>query len=253
METGAAPIIPPGRSWEGSFKRCMEMSLTDRVWQGIGKFGKKLAHQVAPRSGDADRPKAVTSWRDAEHAEDVDLSWMPATSYAPWWPEMDAFAIPSFYDGRIRINLKGRERDGRVSIDDYGRFCDTLIAELRELKEPVSGLPVVREVKRQPDDTALSLDDTKPDIQIIWEPRVILAFQNAALGLIGPAPVRRTGGHTGGNGIFYMANGPLPAGSLGTRSAFDVAPTIASLTGADAAPISGESLLSPSAASRATR
>jgi predicted AlkP superfamily phosphohydrolase/phosphomutase len=223
----------------------MEITLGDRIRQGIGKFRKKLAHQLAPTGGEAAKPG-----RDAERAEDVDLSWMPASSYALWWPEMDAFAIPSFYDGRIRINLTGRERDGRVSIEDYDRFCDALTAELRELAEPVSGLPVVREVMRQPADGALSLDDTKPDIQIIWEPRVILAFQSAALGMIGPAPVRRTGGHTGGNGIFYMANGPLAAGLLGTRSAFDVAPTIAALMGVDAPAISGASLLAQSPASR---
>ena len=43
------------------------------------------------------------------------LAWMPAARYSQFWPRMPAFALPSFYDGRIRINLEGRERHGIVS------------------------------------------------------------------------------------------------------------------------------------------
>ena len=37
------------------------------------------------------------------------LDWQPATRYRQWWPKMPAFALPSFYDGRVRLNLRGRE------------------------------------------------------------------------------------------------------------------------------------------------
>ena len=239
LQDGTAPILAPGRSWEGNVKRCMKGSLKGRMERRAGQLWGKLARHLTFEGA------------KGEHSGDSPLSWMPAMSYAPWWPEMDAFAIPSFYDGRIRINLKGRESDGRVDIGDYDRFCEALIEELRALKDPRSGLPVVQDVKRQRAGDAVSLDDTKPDIQIIWAPHVVLAFQSAEHGLIGPAPVRRTGGHTGGNGVLYIANGPLPAGPLGKRSAFDVAPTIASLLGMELASISGESLLPAATAPRA--
>ena len=34
------------------------------------------------------------------------LEWMPATRYRALWPTMRAFALPSFYDGRVRLNLQ---------------------------------------------------------------------------------------------------------------------------------------------------
>ena len=49
----------------------------------------------------------------------LDLHWQPALRYRPHWPRMPAFALPSFYDGRIRINLRGRERHGLVDPSRY--------------------------------------------------------------------------------------------------------------------------------------
>ena len=47
------------------------------------------------------------------------LDWMPLTAYRDYWPDMPAFALPSFYDGRVRINLRGREGHGKVDVEDY--------------------------------------------------------------------------------------------------------------------------------------
>ena len=52
------------------------------------------------------------------HEKGANLQWMPAYNYCRFWPKMPAFALPSYYDGRIRLNLVGREKRGLVSISE---------------------------------------------------------------------------------------------------------------------------------------
>ena len=67
------------------------------------------------------------------------------------------------------------------------------------------------------------------------------------LGLIGPVPLRRTGGHTGPHGMAYIAAPDLEAGQRGIRSSFDVVPTLVNLLGCrPIAGMSGNSLLEAS-------
>jgi predicted AlkP superfamily phosphohydrolase/phosphomutase len=51
--------------------------------------------------------------------------------YQPAWPRMEAFALPSFSEGYVRLNVRGRERDGIVDPADFGRTADEVEAEPR--------------------------------------------------------------------------------------------------------------------------
>ncbi|MBL9034722.1 MAG: alkaline phosphatase family protein [Rhodospirillaceae bacterium] len=176
-------------------------------------------------------------------AEPARLDWMPASLYRGFWPRMEAFALPSYYDGRIRINLVGRERDGLVAAADYSRKLDELCDLLSELRNPRTGAPVVRSAERPVADDPLRADPTQADLVILWRDGP-LAFYHDRLGLIGPAPYRRTGGHSGGHGIAYFTTPRLPCGNCGTASSFDVMPTLVELLGLRApAELSGRSLL----------
>jgi hypothetical protein len=152
------------------------------------------------------------------------LAWMPAERYRRYWPEMTAFALPSFYDGRIRINLRGRERCGKVGLEDYAAACHWIEAALRACRDPVSGRPVIREVDRNTR-PVLTLDQSEADLTVIWNGAPV-GFVHPELGSIGPLPYRRTGGHTGGHGIAYFSGPGIRAGSYDARSAFDVVPTV---------------------------
>ena len=55
------------------------------------------------------------------------------------------------------------------------------------------------------------------------------AFLHPELGLVGPAPFRRTGGHTGPFGFAYLCGDGVDVGDGGIRSAFDVTPTVAAM------------------------
>ena len=169
--------------------------------------------------------------------------WMPAARYDAVWPELDAFALPSFYDGRVRINLVGRERRGRVALRDYHRICAEIAALIDDCRNPRSGDGVTVRIEYPVADDPLRAHPTQADLVVIWR-GAPLAFEHPRLGLIGPAPYRRTGGHSGGQGIAYVAGPDVAPGAFGVRSAFDVVPTMLDLLGvATAEHLSGRSLL----------
>jgi len=153
------------------------------------------------------------------------LDWMPAARYQPCWRNMPAFAIPAYYDGRIRINLRGRERHGLVALENYESYCAELIALLQSCIDPDTGTSPIAEIDLPARKNPLKLSATGSDLTIIWK-GIPLALSHPELGQIGPVPIRRTGGHTGGFGMAYIRSPRLPKGDRGVRSSFDVVPTL---------------------------
>lgn len=171
------------------------------------------------------------------------LQWQPATRYRHHWPRMPAFALPSFYDGRIRINLRGRERHGMVEPSRYEETIRGLETMLRECRNPRTGEPMVESFERASTTDPLALTPSEADLLVIWR-GVVTALEHPRLGLIGPVPLRRTGGHTGPHGMAFLAAPGIEPGDRGLRSSFDVAPTVAKLLDVEPpAPMSGTSLL----------
>lgn len=177
----------------------------------------------------------------------TNLEWMPAARYRGFWPRMEAFALPSFYDGRIRVNLKGREARGRVALTDYAAKLDELEDLLAACRDPLTGEPAVAAVERSPHADPRRLGPTEADLTVVWR-GTGLGLSHPALGEVGPVPYRRSGGHTGPLGVAFIAGGGLEPGLHGRRSAFDIAPTIVDLLGEPPAEISGASVLKPAAA-----
>jgi predicted AlkP superfamily phosphohydrolase/phosphomutase len=173
----------------------------------------------------------------------VGLGWMPAARYQSHWPAMRAFALPSFYDGRVRINLAGRERNGAVPLAEYDAVCDEIEALMRACTDPATGAAAVDEIERPARGRdPRTLGPTEADLVMTWHGS--LALEHPALGRVGPVPYRRPGGHTGPLGFAYCVGSDLPAGDRGVRSSFDVVPTLIELLGADPSPrLSGASLL----------
>ncbi len=171
------------------------------------------------------------------------VEWMPVSRYRAFWPAMPAFALPSFYDGRIRINLKGRERDGMVEPNQYRQVCDELESLLRSCTDPATGEGVVEFIERPAGERdPLTLGESECDLVVVWKGP--LALEHPTLGQIGPIPYRRSGGHTGPYGMAYIVGSRLAPGDLGVHSSFDIVPTIIELLG-ESVPsgISGTSLL----------
>ncbi len=173
----------------------------------------------------------------------IELDWMPAARYAPFWPRMEAFALPAYYDGQIRVNLKGRERDGFVPAERYPALLDELEKLILSVRDPRSGEPVARRIDRPLAANPFSQTETRCDLKILWA-RNVYAFDVPGMGRIGPVPQRRTGGHTGDFGYAYIL-GTTRSRKAGTvASSFDIVPTLLSMAGAEAPPgLSGRSLV----------
>jgi predicted AlkP superfamily phosphohydrolase/phosphomutase len=180
---------------------------------------KKVLRQFVPQPEAADESYLR---RSAE--------WIPATLYQPHWRSMPAFALPSFYDGRIRINLSGREIEGRVPVSKYEAVCDEIEALLLACRDPATGDEIVKQVERVAGRDPLTLGPTESDMVVVWK-GTFCALDHPTLGRVGPVPFRRPGGHTGSFGMAYVSNAGLQVGDRGVRSSFDVVPTLIDLLG----------------------
>src|SRR5262249_1987339 len=146
-----------------------------------------------------------------------------------------AFALPSFADGRIRVNLRGREQRGIVEPSDYSDLCDELETLVQACRDPRTGEPVVARVNR-PHADPMEVSQSEVDLAIEWC-GMACAFEHPDLGTIGPVPFWRTGAHTGPCGFAYVSGPAIVPGNYGTGSMLDVAPTLVELAGA--APVAG--------------
>jgi len=122
-------------------------------------------------------------------------------------------------------------------------MCRALESLLFECRNPRTGEPVVDFIERPWTRNPLALTSSEADLLVVWR-GVVAAFEHPRLGLIGPLPLRRTGGHTGPHGMAYIAAPGLEPADRGVRSAFDMVPAIVRLLGDEPpAHMSGTSLL----------
>jgi predicted AlkP superfamily phosphohydrolase/phosphomutase len=154
------------------------------------------------------------------------------------WPDSRAFWLPNDYIGAIRLNLAGREPQGRVTPGaDADALCREIIDALRALVDVDSGRPIVREVIRTRDTFAGAHLDALPDLLVLWASEApVHGVRSAALGEIRLAsPEQRTGAHRPQG--FLAAAGPriVPAGRCQRAHIVDLAPTFLHLAGVAAA------------------
>lgn len=237
-DTAASPLLGERQDW------------SEAVRANFPTNGNSSKHHFAARPflsrlGRAARRRLV---RKGELAADSYLrrsvNWIPAMHYQPHWRSMHAFALPSYYDGRIRINLSGREAGGCVHASEYEAQCDEIEAILRACRDPSTGREVVEHIERVEARASLTLGPTESDMVVVWK-GTFCALEHPTLGRVGPIPFRRPGGHTGAFGMAYVSNAGLEPGDGGIRSSFDVVPTLVKLLGETPTDgLSGSSLLS---------
>lgn len=203
-----------------------------------------MAARVPESARPSWRQRAIARLDRARGSPGADLAWMPATRYRGFWPRMPAFALPSFYDGRIRINLQGRERRGIVPPAGYEAVRDEIAESLRSCRNALTGEPVIQAI-HFPEAPADRIGTSEADIYVQWR-SAPLGLDHPRHGRIGPVPFRRTGGHTGGRGFLWMAGNGVDARDSGAASAFDVVPTLVRLAGLSLGrPSSGRALAVP--------
>lgn len=158
-----------------------------------------------------------------------DIEWQPTAWYKRWWPEMPFFALPTFTDAHVRINLKGRESRGIVDFDDYQRTCDQVVDLVRSLRDPRTGKEVVADVLHVRKDDPFDPHGADADLLVIWN-TALDAIEHPDVGVVGPVPYMRTGAHTSRGFALFSGEG-IARADLGERSAFDLPPTIVDMVG----------------------
>lgn len=200
----------------------------------------------APTLGPLGEPIAPETTRSPDDigVPSSELLSQPAIWYRDAWPGMRAFAIPTFYDGRIRLNLHGRERDGIVPFEEYGRVCDEIETLLHACRDPRSGRLVVDHIERLRSGDPMDPHGSDGDLSVVWsEPAD--AIEHPDLGRIGPYLFRRTGGHSP-RGMLSLTGPGIDRAELPTRSSRDLTPTLLALLGRSLpADVEGQSLPLP--------
>jgi len=164
------------------------------------------------------------------------------------WSGRRCFAVPTNANAAgIRLNLAGREPDGLLQPGaECEAFCDSLIADLHELVEPLTGHPVVREVLRCRDLFPGEHADDLPDLLVRWNRETpIGGVASPKIGRIvrEDTSTPRTGDHRA-DGLYFLRGPGAEAGVMrDSARAEDFAPTMAALLGVDLADVDGHALL----------
>jgi predicted AlkP superfamily phosphohydrolase/phosphomutase len=162
------------------------------------------------------------------------LAWQVPYWYRSYWPRMRAFALPTFADARVRINLRERERQGIVDPDGYTAACAAAEDWVRACRDPRTGRAVVEEVWRPRAKDPMDPAGPDADLVIQWS-RSFDALDHPKAGLIGPFPFRRTGAHTSRGFALFSGPGIRPA-NLGQHRAIDLPATLLALLGREPPP-----------------
>jgi predicted AlkP superfamily phosphohydrolase/phosphomutase len=167
------------------------------------------------------------------------------------WSRTRAFVLPSDHNGQVRINLRGREREGIVAPEELDELCELIASGLVTFRDP-DGTPSVAAVERTselvgPDAPQLHL---LPDLVVRWGDPPAGPLAGVTSPRYGTVPrvgegSGRSGAHTPeGWALVVPAAGRARDGGRPARLE-DVAATACALLGADASSLAGEPLLDP--------
>lgn len=157
-----------------------------------------------------------------------------------------AYAVPNNDAwGGIRVNLAGREPEGRVQRADLDDFCEALTRDLLSFTNVDTGEPVVLQVIRTGDHYQGEHLDYLPDMLVEWERSYpISRVTSAKTGLVEGTYMKcRTGDHRPAG--LLLAYGPgVPAGRQSDAvSVMDFAPSIAQYLNVELPRTDGRSFL----------
>ena len=166
------------------------------------------------------------------------------------WNQCRAFAVPNNdVVGAIRINLKGRDRNGIVEPGtEYEQVCDDICAALAELKDPITGKPVTEYICRIQRELRGPHLDQLPDITVLWD--ASFPWSSVHSPRFGTLQLRnqdsRKGSHTPHGFLIATGDGIARGATIYGASIYDMVPTIMDTAGLRTpAPCEGHPLFGP--------
>lgn len=200
-----APLIVGDRDRNGATPPGLRDAALDRA----RVLGRRLRPRRDPRWYQllADAPSEARYDDPAEVRFDArTLDYQGALAYRPYWSEQRCFVLPTFSDVHIRVNLRGRERAGKVAAGDYRRELDRIEALLARCRDRRSGRAVVADVAR-PKEVDPHDPEAPPADLVVLGALPTDAIDHPQAGRIGPVPFLRTGEH-GGEGFLILTPAP---------------------------------------------
>ena len=239
VRRGHPPVVPDTDADWAAYMRAQLLG-------GRRRLAPDVAARVRRRLGAGPR-RARLRGEDRRSPEEIGVPRWPVDGqvgcwYREAWPRMRAFALPTFSDGRVRLNVTGRERHGTIGADDYGRVCDEVESWLRECRDPRTGRPAVVGIHRPRAADPLAPDGSDADLVVEWG-EAVDALVHPDVGIVGPFPFRRSASHSP-RGFVLVAGPGVEGGDCGERPAHDLPPTILALLGRGIpAAVQGEPIL----------
>jgi predicted AlkP superfamily phosphohydrolase/phosphomutase len=140
----------------------------------------------------------------------------------------------NFAHGGIRVNLIGREPEGKVAQGkEFDLVCSELTRDLMDIVNVQTGKPIVRRVIRTAEMYHGDYLDHLPDLLVEWtNDAPIFGISSNKIGEIrGEYRYCRSGEHTP-HGLFIVKGPSIPPGQLDrTVSILDFAPTLTAMLG----------------------
>ena len=167
------------------------------------------------------------------------------------WAHTAAFAHPADNQGYIRLNLRGRERDGILDPAEADALLDAIAEGLTTFCDP-DGAPAVASVDRVSEHHDGARAGQLPDLVVQWSERPATTLQGVHSPRFGDVLRRgsgsgRSGNHTPGDAWAVIAPGAsAPRAPAHPARLADIASTIAAVCGADSDGLAGEPLLTSS-------
>jgi len=164
------------------------------------------------------------------------------------WATTAAFAHPADNQGYIRLNLRGRERDGIVEQAEAEELLARIAAGLSTFCDP-DGRPSVERVDRVAEHHPGERSGLLPDLVVQWSGRPATTLAGVHSPSFGDVLRRgsgsgRSGNHTPGDAWAVVAPGSCAARAPSRAPQLaDVASTIAAVCAADGEGLAGEPLL----------
>jgi predicted AlkP superfamily phosphohydrolase/phosphomutase len=164
------------------------------------------------------------------------------------WRHTQAFMMPNDDAGFVRLNLRGRERNGIVDPRESNQLLDTITAGLKTFTDP-DGQPAIKRIVRTSD---IGIDGPclahLPDLIVQWNDRAVMPTAGVSSPLYGEIPSQgwgtgRTGCHTGDAWVLLVPGRSRVKAPQKNPHIVDIAATVCALLGADMQGLTGQPLL----------
>ena len=167
------------------------------------------------------------------------------------WSRTRAFAHPAENQGYVRLNLRGRERDGIVAPEEADALMDEIADGVRTFTD-LDGQQAVESVERVAERFGSGTRaDLLPDLIVRWTNRPSTNLEGVRSERFGTVRRHgvgsgRSGNHTEGDAWALVVPGAsVPVTPSRPPRLEDIAATAAALAGVDVSDLTGEPLLAP--------